>query len=368
MTESIRFVHEDPETIIAEMKAHLEKTLNRQIAPADIEMLLINSFAYRETLIRASINSTARQNLVSFSSGIALEYLGEIMGVTRLPASGAICTMEFKVVTGHTGIVIPEGLRIQSIDGKVIFITIENAVVNVGEKTITAKAVSQQQGKIANGYEQGKISIILDPQPYLESAKNLDTTTGGADDETDDILRQRIKLAPSKFSVAGPTDAYKYFAKSASPSIVDVSITSPLPGQVNIYPLIDGGNLPNNAILAEVQAICNDEKVRPLTDTVITQTPNVEEYEIEVHLTILTNAVNTNADDTVHSKISEWVESRKNRLGMDVIKNKISSISMLENIVYNAEVIKPANNIIVTPEVYTKCNSITVTIIGAHDE
>jgi hypothetical protein len=51
------------------------------------------------------------------------------------------------------------------------------------------------------------------------------TTANGTDDETDEELRERIRLAPSQFSVAGPTGAYKFFAKSAHPSIVDVSVT-----------------------------------------------------------------------------------------------------------------------------------------------
>jgi phage-related baseplate assembly protein len=61
------------------------------------------------------------------------------------------------------------------------------------------------------------------------------------------------------------------------------------------------------------------------------------------------------------------VDARKNRLGLDVIRAKLASLSMLEG-VYNCEVVTPASNIIADPEVYTKCTGITVTIIGTHDE
>src|SRR5690349_11924788 len=95
----IQFVHEDAATIIAECKEWYENTLNRQLAPSDIEMLLINGLAYRELLLRSAINDTGRQNLVAFSRGAALEYLGELVGVSRLPASSAVCTVKFNLVS-----------------------------------------------------------------------------------------------------------------------------------------------------------------------------------------------------------------------------------------------------------------------------
>src|SRR5690606_12253651 len=131
-----------------------------------------------------------------------------------------------------------------------------------------------QAGKQGNGYELGDISIILDPQPYLFSAHNIETTAGGSDDESDDELRERIMLAPQSFSNAGSRGAYEYFARSANPGIVHVSVVSFTPGQGNIYPLMEGGEIPDQAVLDEVFSACNSEKVRPLTDTVMVGTPD----------------------------------------------------------------------------------------------
>jgi phage-related baseplate assembly protein len=365
----IEFIHENGAQIIDEMKADLETRLGRSIAPADVEMLLVNGFAYREKLIRAGINETARQSLVSFSRGAALEYLGELVDVHRLPASGALCTIEFALVDGHTGVTIPAGLRVQSMDGKVIFQTNEDKVVPVGTNTAEVFCTCQTAGAIGNGYTLNKINIILDPQAFVSTAQNIDVTTGGADEETDDKLRERIKLAPASFSVAGPTDAYKFFAKSAHTSIADVAVKEHTPeaGDVSVYPLCEGGVMPSAEIIAAVQAILSAEKIRPVNDTVYVLEPTTEDYAIVVDLTLLTTAISATTQSRVNEILNDYKEVRKNRLGLDVVIAKITSLCMIEG-VYNANVTSPAVNIVADKEVYTRCTGITVNIIGTHDE
>lgn len=49
---------------------------------------------------------------------------------------------------------------------------------------------------------------------------------------SDDSLREAIREAPEGFSVAGPVGEYIKIAKRASSLIVDVSVISPEPGQI----------------------------------------------------------------------------------------------------------------------------------------
>lgn len=363
----IKFVHEDGDQIISESKTYFEGVLNRQIAPGDLEMLFINGLAYRELLCRTGINDAARQNLVAFARGYALELLGELVGVYRLPASSALCTIEFALVAGHTGVIIPAGMRVQSTDGKIIFVTIEEKICAPGTLTVQVACAAQDPGTNGNGYAINKINIILDPLAFVTTAQNIDITAGGSDEESDDELRERIKLAPASFSVAGAKDAYKFFAKSAHPSIVDVAITSPVPGQVNIYPLLINGGMPTVEILDLVQAICNADKIRPLTDTVVTDAPTSVNYAIEIELTILNTAVALATQNAVTEILTAYKDARKNRLGLDVVRNKLASLSMIEG-VYDVDVIQPALDIVANPEVYTNCTGITVTVTGTHDE
>lgn len=75
----------DPQTITNEIVAQYEAATGKTLYPAQVERLLIDLIVYRETLLRAAINDAARQNLVRFARAPMLDYLGELVGVTRLP-------------------------------------------------------------------------------------------------------------------------------------------------------------------------------------------------------------------------------------------------------------------------------------------
>ncbi len=224
----IQFVNDDPAAVLQDVINDIQSISGRTLGNADGEMLLANAFAYRGALYLKQLNYTGNQNLISFASGAALEELGLKNGTFRLPASFAVCTIEFTLAGGAPTLTIPAGTRIKSQDGAVLFAT--NAITNVptGTGTIDVDCTCLTAGVIGNDYAPGYINVIVDPVAFVTSGVNTDTSTGGADEETDDQLRVRIPLANATYSVAGPEDAYIYFAKSASPSIVDVSITSDL--------------------------------------------------------------------------------------------------------------------------------------------
>jgi phage-related baseplate assembly protein len=213
-----------------------------------------------------------------------------------------------------------------------------------------------------------KVTIILDPQPFLSTAQNIDETAGGTNSESDPELRERIYLAPSTFSVAGPKRAYEFFAKSAHPGIVDVAITSPVPGEVHIFPLMENGGMPDTEILDAVFAICNGDKIRPLTDTVIVAAPSIVNYSITVNLTLLTDAVDSEVLQQVTEALNGYKKARESKLGLDVVKNQINALCMLPGKVYNAVVVQPVADIVAAPEVYANCTGITVNLVGTSDE
>ena len=95
--------------------------------------------------------------------------------------------------------------------------------------------------------------------------------------ETDDALRERIHEAPESFSNAGSYGAYRWHTFNASALISDVSIISPSPGVVRVYPLLKGGEMPTEEIMRAVTEALNDRAVRPLTDKVEVLMPEVVE-------------------------------------------------------------------------------------------
>ena len=195
-----QFISTDVTTIVNEMIASYETRTGRTVQPAHVERLIINEMAYREGLVRATIQDIAEQNLVDFARAPFLDYLGALVGVTRLASTYATVLLEFELVAGHNGVTIPAGTRVTSIDGQALFATVSAVSAPTGTNILTVEASCSTLGTAGNGYAIGTINTVIDVQPFITAVTNTDLTAGGADTETDDELRERIKLAPAGFS------------------------------------------------------------------------------------------------------------------------------------------------------------------------
>ena len=257
------------------MKAEFEGSANRVLQPAQVEMLLINLYAYRESIIRNAIQYAGQQNLLAYALYPMIDYLGALLGVTRLTSQSAVTTLIFTLTTALTvPYTIPAGTLVGTEDGLYQFATVAAVTVPVNSTVSpSVNAVATQGGTGGNGYVIGEVSVLLNPNPQITSVQNTSTTGGGSEIETDDHLRARIQAAPNQFSVAGPEGAYRFFALGVDPSIIDVFVTSPQPGSVNVYILTgpittqpasspNSVGVANSGLLAEVQAALSADNVR----------------------------------------------------------------------------------------------------------
>lgn len=359
------FINRDSTTIIAEMTADYEVRTGRKLEPAQVETLLINAFAYRELLIRNQIQDASLQNLVNYARFPMLDNLGVLVGVTRLPAELAQVTLLLTLVSGHGDIVIPNGLRVSSSDGRAIFELIEDVSVLTGIDSVSATFVAQTSGKLSNDYAIGTVNVILDPQPYLATVSNTSVTVGGSDEETDEQLRDRIKLAPSAFSNAGSYKAYEFWAKSTSPLIIDVAVTNPVPGTVEVFPLMANLATTPIEILNAVNAVLNADKIRPLTDTVIVTSPTAIGTAITVGLILYDGTVQSDILPVVISNLEAFRDGRRKLLGQDIVIDQIKSICMIDG-VYKCNVTVPATDLIISETQFANITSINVTVTGTN--
>jgi len=362
------FINRDPATIIAECIADYEARTGRTLEPAQIETLIVGgTFPYRELLVRNQIQDAAKQNLLAFARFPIIDYLGDFLGVSRLPSQSARTTLLLTLVEGHGDIVIPSGLRVQTTDGRVTFELIQDVSVLTADNTASVIAIAQQSGKLGNDYALGTVSVILDPQPYLSTAENTSVSEGGSDEETDDQLRERIRLAPNRFSNAGPVKAYKFFAASASPLIIDVAVPEQpeIPGTVRVYPLVEGLSVTPSEILDAVSAVLNADKIRPLSDTVEVLSPTAVATSIVVNLTLYESATQEDVVPIVEAALEAYRDGRRKLLGQDVVVNQIRSLSMVAG-VYDAAIPTPAANLVVTETQFADISSITVNVVGTN--
>lgn len=361
------FITTDPNQIVADLIAFYETETGLSLSPAQVERMLINAWAYREALLRSGVNEAAKQNLVAFAIGVILDYLAQLVGVTRLPEQPAETTIEFTLVPGHGAVVIPLGTRVASTDGKAVFYTLVATPVSIGVDTAEILCRCETPGIIGNGYIAGAVSVILDPQAYLDTAENTDTTVGGIQTETDEQLRLRIYLAPASYSTAGSEDGYKFYARSASQSIIDVSVFSSAPGVVDIYPLtMESGGTPAE-ILADVEAAVTGEKVRPLNDDVNVISPSEVTYSIDIDLTLFAAADQTETEALVQAAAQAYADAKRKQLGRDIIIDQLKALVVIPDAVYSLVVNQPAADVILDQSEYPECTGITINVVGLNN-
>ena len=102
--------------------------------------------------------------------------------------------------------------------------------------------------------------------------------------ESDEEFRVRVQMAPEGFSTAGPDGAYIFHALSVS-DCRDASVDSPTPAEVVVTVLgHTGDGTPDQIVIDSVSTALNDTLVRPLTDQVTVQAPEILTYSIDAAL------------------------------------------------------------------------------------
>ena len=364
MATAPTFIPNDPQAIVSEMIAFYENETGKKLQPAQVEQLIINMASYRESVLRNQFNLAARGMLVNYAIGAMLDELAALVGVTRLPATVAEVTIRFEVNTGAT-VTIPQFTRVASKDGTAIFRTKADTTITPSMTVADVVCESEVAGSAYNGYAIGTITEIMDPVPFVTAASNMDVSAGGADIETDDHFRDRIKLAPNQFSVAGSRDSYKYWAFTAHPNIIDVDITSPSAGIVRIYVLGKNGDTPTE-ILDAVETVCNGDKIRPLTDTVQVMAAVPIDINIEVYINPLTTYSVSDVQDRVTAALEALKADREAKMGLDLRLSRLIATCMVEG-VYDVTIANPTSDTDVDPGQVIRVSAINVNMSDPFD-
>lgn len=320
----VEFIETDPEKIKTEIITGYEQASARSLADGDPIRLFLLCIADRIIQLQNAFNTGAQQNLLSYATGENLDALGANMQVSRLPASNAVTTLRFTLSqTLGEAYIIPAGFEVTN--GTVSFATTEQLVIPAGELTGDVLAQCTTAGAVGNGYVAGQIATIVTPMAFLAKGENITETSGGADIENDTDYAERIRLAPNRYSVAGPTKAYEYHTYSVSSSIIDVSVSSPNPGEIKIYPLLENGELPTDDMRELIYNHLSSDEIRPLTDYVEVLKPVAKEYEINVDYWIAREdtakaAAITAAVDAAVEQYRMWQQTK---IGRDITPDEL---------------------------------------------
>lgn len=321
----ISFAEKDIGKILSDMisgyeQAYYEQTGKRKkLYPGDPIRIFLYTQALREIQLRYMIDDAAKQNLLKYARAEYLDHKGNGLA-TRLPGTKAIVSQKFILSAPiQTSQIIPAGTRV-SPGNNIHFETKENVAVPSGVEEITTTVECTTVGVIGNGFTPGQINILVDPIPWVASVINIDTSQGGSEVEDDDSYRERIRLAPESFSVAGPDGAYEFFAKQYSPLVQDVVINSPAPGEVDIRVLLNEGELPSQPFLEGIQTYLSARDKRPLTDYVTVGAPDVVNYDINIEYYIRSRdaQLESSIQAAVNKAIDDFRLWQRSKIGRDV--------------------------------------------------
>lgn len=374
------FVPADAQQIITDLVARYERITGKTLYPGHVDRAMLDVIAYVSAQKSAEINDTGRLNLVEFSRAPILDYLGELVGCTRLAAQPARTTLRFTLPSpAAANLIIPAGTGL-AVD-VLVFRTVSDALLLSGQLFVDVPASCEADGPLGNGWLAGQIITPLNPLPLAGmTASNITVSAGGADAERDDRYRARIKLAPEAFSTAGPAESYRYWALSAHASIADVEVRGPdivvengalvsrngvPPGVVEIYPLTTEG-VPDDTVLDAVRIAVSAEKRRPLCDLVDVRRPSVVNYAILARAWLYRDADADTVLAAMQAAAAAFVEARRMSLGRDIVPKQAAAALMVPG-VYDIELLTPTATVSVPRTAWSACTGISIEVAGLSD-
>lgn len=316
----VNFVDVNPQETISAIIGGYEQISGESLADGDPRRLFLLSIAYIIIQQRQQIDAAGKSNLLYYAQDEYLDHLGAFRNTPRLQDQAAVDTQRFTLSQFRpNNIGIPQGTRVTS-DNRRFFRTSQPATIIAGQLSVDVPIEAIQPGVDSNDIPAGQINKLVDPIPFVQTTANLLGTTGGRSKEDNESYRFRIYQAPTGFSIAGPEDAYKFWARTANSAIIDVSATSPSAGVVEVRPLLENGEIPSQAILDQVSSILTAKDIRPLTDLVNVYAPDVASFDLDVTYFIrLSDATSAHViQEKANQAVSDFVEWQKQKLGRDI--------------------------------------------------
>ena len=111
---------------------------------------------------------------------------------------------------------------------------------------------------------------------------------------------------------------------------IEFTVDQEKAGYVYIYALMDNGTIAGETIKSAIYAACNDDSVRPLTDYVSVEDPEIINYDIRIKYFVPSDTELSSADiaNAVNNAVDEYVAWQCQRLGRDINPSYLNYLLM----------------------------------------
>ncbi|MEI6857078.1 baseplate J/gp47 family protein [Psychrilyobacter sp.] len=316
--------NESSEDIAARMVTKFGELRGASLGLADERRWLLQAVAYGLFIRNETTNEGLKMNLLRYTKGDYATEMGAFTDTERLSASKSSVTLRFEIEEAKTELIGVSPIRVTP--GNNIYFLTPYFEFQPGEIIKDVIGYCTEEGEIGNGFLSGEINKIVDPFTFFKTVVNTEISQGGTEIESDESLKERIRIAPSKFSTAGPGDGYIYWAKTANQGVVDVNVKMTTPGTVRITPLMEGGELPSDSVLSDVLTTCSADKRRPLTDNLLVNKPAQIDYDIDFTYYISSKDIGlvNEIQDKVNKAVTEYTTWQKAVLKRDISPTELN--------------------------------------------
>lgn len=229
---------DSPTTIYDRLQGNLSSTSSiTRFTPGSKARTLLAGFADEISRAQSISDANLMRSTLAGATGVYLDFIGEIFGVTRSRSSKAStesgATIQIAAPSGKTfgelnggsDISIPTGTIIQSSDGGIRYM-LSAITLDANESYAETSGTSLSTGSSSN-VENGVLNTLLFTRyaayPSLKLiTRNSSAILNGSDTETDDVFRYRILNAIP--AAATGNEASIRLAAMSDPGIADVLI------------------------------------------------------------------------------------------------------------------------------------------------
>lgn len=303
---------------------------------SDPAIVLLESMAYREMLIRKRINESAKANLLAFATDSDLDHIVAEFGVERLEGEnndrlrlrGQMALDGFSTagpIGAYRFFALSASIKVKSVDvrsddpGKVIvtILSTENDGTAVRREQVNNIKIAVVEGFVEIQGKKISELVVKSSSGNEIFSENIDYSF-----DVDNSLLSRTQ--DSKFPLN--TELLISYERSDSLELVELKL--------------------------------NDEEIRPLTDLVSIETAQIVNYDIEANILVYPGPSFAVVENAANVAINNYAKER-HALGETVAISGIYQALHVKG-VKNVELVKPLQNIETTKQQAAFCQNITL--------
>lgn len=293
--------------------------------------------------------------------------------LSQLPQPQIIETLDFEVILQEVNALIIAAFPVGERASVAAALELESEPLNV-----IAQVIAYREMMLRQRINEGAAACMLSHAVFSDLdnlAVNLNTqrlTITEATDiadavmEIDSAFRLRAQSAFEGLSVAGPTGAYEYFAKSASGQVADAKAISPSPATLVVSILsTEGDGSASQTLLTQVNAALSAEDKRPVADRMTLQSAEIISYAINARLYRYPGPESEPITKAAQDSLRDWIVNQ-GKIGRDVARSAIMAALHVQG-VQRVEIIAPAQYMVNGDTQAAYCTGFTL-LEGGTDE